>query len=207
MTPSIDNTPDQESKFQSNIVMLFGALFFAVGTALNVEMVVTQSWPTSLYFMLMGLGVVVFLLGLWSRRSWITRDTPRGFIKRNIAFFVLPGAFILFLAYQFGTGVQSVVEEKMTWGYGIATDDTTQTHTIFRFVDYPEYVIGVYSSDLAEKLETVGQDIVDVKIIVTTDFGVMRGFQIAQIGPITQWKGTNSYSSGTDANKAPPWMH
>lgn len=206
MTPPTDDIPQRESPFQSNIVMLFGVLLFLAGAILNVEMYLTDSRPTSIFFALMVIGLVVFFLGLWSKRSWITRGKPRGFFKRNIAFFVLPTVLIFFLAYQVGTGVQTVVEEKMTWTYGIPTEDTSRTHIIFQFANYPDYLIGVYSSDLSEKLKALGQDTVDVRIIVTTDFGVMRAFQVVQIGPITEWDGVVSYSVGASGVNTPPWM-
>ncbi len=89
----------------------------------------------------------------------------------------------------------------MTWSYQPVGNDTTRAHVVLQFVNYPDYMIGVHSTDLPEKLEASG-----VKIIVTADFGVMRGFELAQIGPITQWSTEASYTAGTDNTKAPPWM-
>lgn len=206
MTPSTDDIPQRESQFQSNVVMMFGVFLFLAGLALNAEMYLTGPWRTYLYYALMALGLVVFLLGLWSKGTRITRREPKGFIKNNIAFFVLPGVFILSLAYQVGAGVQTVIEEQMIWSFETPSEDATQMHIIFRFVDYPEHFISVHSSDLAEKLESYGQEVVDVRILVTIDFGVTRGFQLAQVGPFTEWSGVTNYPAGSDVSNAPPWM-
>jgi len=206
VSPPSDDIPQRESRFQSNIVILFGALLFFFGCALNVEMYLDDAWPTSLFFILMGIGLLVVLAGVWSRRSWITRDKPRGLLKRNIVFFVFPAVFLLFLAYRVGMGVQTIVDERMTWSYGNPPEGSTRAHIVLRFLDYPDHVVGIYSSDLGEKLQSLRESVVDVRFLVTTDFGTMRGFQVVQIGPFAQWDGQAEYSGTTDHANAPPWM-
>ncbi len=95
---------------------------------------------------------------------------------------------------------------EMTWHYGEPGDQWPNAkHIILTYVSYPTYHEGIYSSELADHLETLRGDRICVVMSVTYDaIGESKSHRIIEIGGMTQWKDRFSYSSRVGTQGALP---
>ncbi len=102
--------------------------------------------------------------------------------------------------------VRREIAYEMTWQYGEPGDQWPNAkHIILTYVSYPNYHEGIYSSELADHLETLRGDRICVVISVTYDaIGESKSHRIIEIGGMTQWKDRFSYSSRVGAQGALP---
>ena len=194
-----------QKNVQSMITVVAGALMFLTGTALNIWMFFGNFWPTYLFFLVMAVGGVVMLLGVWASRNWIFRDHPLGIIKRNIAIFaaVFLAGIVTIWATQ--TDVKHRVSYQMIWRYSDpSTEASSSRHIILTFADYPHHFIEMDSPDVGSYLKSVGTDRVEVIFEITCDFGRVRSYTAVQIGELTNWR-SHSGSGGGYPHTPSPW--
>ena len=95
----------------------------------------------------------------------------------------------------------------MDWRIGpTSTDWPLSRHVILTFADFPNHHIGVYSSDLAEYLESQPAARVPVIFELTYDeTGSFESERPIQIGELTTWRAAWDYAQ-TDGDSDPsPW--
>jgi len=87
---------------------------------------------------------------------------------------------------------------EMTWHYGEPGEQWPNAkHIILTYVSYPNKHEGIYSSELADHLETLRGDRICVVITVTYDaIGEHKSHRIIEIGGMTRWKSSYSYLAG-----------
>ncbi|MCZ6861402.1 MAG: hypothetical protein O7I42_14205 [Alphaproteobacteria bacterium] len=102
--------------------------------------------------------------------------------------------------------VRREIAYEMTWHYGEPGDQWPNAkHIILTYVSYPNYHEGIYSSELADHLETLGRDRICVVFSVTHDaIGEHKSHRIIEIGGITRWKSRFSYLNSVGAQGALP---
>ena len=133
-------------------------------------------------------------------------------------------AFLVWLAL----GANRQVPHEMIWEYGEpAKEWPAAKHVVLTFAEYPDYYIGIYSSDLGNYLETLPSHRVRVVFEVSPVFGGMHGadwmnplkvldlavgylrgnvwYHEVRIGDLTKWHSDFSYG-GHQGNPGPsPW--
>jgi hypothetical protein len=122
-----------------------------------------------------------------------------------IASLVFMTAAGFWAAFPFVTGAKRIVTHDMQWSYREpAAEYPGADHILLTFADYPGHHIGIYSKDLADYLERLPSNDVQVTFEVVLDFGSTRGFSELQIGELRQWDSQFSYA-GSDGSSASPW--
>ena len=110
------------------------------------------------------------------------------------------------------TSVGPFVDQKdtrsylMTWEV-IENPDlrTHRSEVLLTFVDYPDHYIGEYSDELAAHLQTIQRDQVEVVFHVTSDYGIVRGFNPSEIAGLTSWDSEGGYAGVSGFNNESPW--
>ncbi len=102
--------------------------------------------------------------------------------------------------------VRREIAYEMTWHYGEPGEQWPNAkHIILTYVSNPNQYIGIYSSELADHLETLRGDRICVVISVTYDaIGEHKSHRIIEIGGMTRWKSRFSYISSVGALGALP---
>jgi hypothetical protein len=87
---------------------------------------------------------------------------------------------------------------EMTWHYGEPGEQWPNAkHIILTYVSNPNHYIGIYSSELADHLETLREDRICVVLSVTYDaIWEAKSYRIIEIGGMTRWKSSYSYLAG-----------
>ncbi len=95
----------------------------------------------------------------------------------------------------------------MVWRYGsIDTEWPDCRHVVFRFVDFPGHVLGIYSKDLGQYLESLGTNQVFLQFDVAYDpNGQLKRYRVAQIGDLTRWQSEFQYAGAEYYGGASPW--
>ena len=170
-------------------------------------MFAVAAWPTIVYFIIMGAGLAIVLLGVWSRRNWVRPDRPLGFIKRNIGWVSIISLLAAWVFFALNVGVERRESFEMTWKYADPSPrQPNSKHIVLNFVDFPNHYIGIWSSDLGPYLETLPSKRVRVVFVVTRDFGSVRGYQEVQIGELRKWNSSGGYGGRSgDASLPSPW--
>ena len=90
------------------------------------------------------------------------------------------------------------VAYEMTWHYGEPGEQWPNAkHIILTYVSNPNHYIGIYSSELADHLETLREDRICVVLNVTYDaIWEAKSYRIIEIGGMTRWKSSYSYLAG-----------
>lgn len=105
--------------------------------------------------------------------------------------------------------VRREIAYEMTWRYGPpAKEWPTATHVILTYVSHPNYFEGIYSSELAGHLETLGGGRVCVVMSVTYNaIGEDISRRTIEIGGMTRWKSASSYvgRQGNQRDFPSPW--
>ncbi len=190
---------------QAAIAIALGGMIFLVGLGLNVLMFVTQSWPTYLFFILMGWGAIPLAFGIWARKGW-ERPTIAGKIKKHIAILTILYFFGTYTAWTSSVGVEETVVHEMTWEYGETLKDRPDCkHIVLRFVKWPNHHVGIYSKDLGVYLESLKSNRVPVTFRVTRDWGDVRGYNQTKIGELTSWNSEGGYGGREGDYHPSPW--
>lgn len=95
----------------------------------------------------------------------------------------------------------------MNWTDKGRKNDLKESEVVLRFVDYPQFFIGIYSNELAEYLKKRGQERISTEFVVTSDFGCMRGFHETKIEDLSTWRSLRGYSGvqGNARDYDSPW--
>jgi hypothetical protein len=79
-------------------------------------------------------------------------------------------------------------------------------HIILTYVSNPNHYIGIYSSELADHLDTLRGNRICVVLSVTYDaIWEAKSYRIIEIGDMTRWKSSYSYAAGGGAQLPAPW--
>ena len=106
--------------------------------------------------------------------------------------------------------VRREIAYEMTWHYGERGEQWPNAkHIMLTYVSNPNYYESIYSSELADHLETLRGDRICVVISVTYDaIGEHKSHRIIEIGGMTRWKSRFS-GTGTTSGPGPvgeaPW--
>ncbi len=102
--------------------------------------------------------------------------------------------------------VRREIAYEMTWHYGEPGEQWPNAkHIILTYVSNPNHYIGIYSSELADHLETLREDRICVVLNVTYDaIWEAKSYRIIEIGGMTRWKSSYSYAAGGGAQGALP---
>ena len=102
--------------------------------------------------------------------------------------------------------VRREIAYEMTWQYGERGTQWPNTkHIILTYVSNPNYYIGIYSSELADHLDTLRGNRICLVLSVTYDaIGESKSYRIIEIGGMTRWKSSFSYGGGGGAQGALP---
>ena len=102
--------------------------------------------------------------------------------------------------------VRREIAYEMTWHYGERGEQWPNAkHIILTYVSNPNYYIGIYSSELADHLDTLREDQICVVLSVTYNaIGESKSYRIIEIGGMTRWKSSFSYGGGGGAQGALP---
>ncbi len=94
--------------------------------------------------------------------------------------------------------VRREIAYEMTWHYGEPGEQWPNAkHIILTYVSNPNHYIGIYSSELADHLETLREDRICVVLSVTYDaIWEAKSYRIIEIGGMTRWKSSYSYLAG-----------
>jgi hypothetical protein len=161
------------------------------------------------FFIVIAVGLIFLLLGYWSRRNWVFRDRPPGWIKRHIGWITAGTLLALILISQIAVNVTTLEPFEMTWRNEPDPQRPDLGHIILTFVNFPNYYVGIYSSDLGRYLESLPTDRVTVVFAVTRDLGDVRGYQEVQIGDLRSWHAGGGHG-GRSGNYRPdeptPWQ-
>jgi hypothetical protein len=198
----MSNTP------QTRLALNIGWMLLVMGGVLNLWMFLSGGWPTMVFFIVMAVGLAFLLLGFWSRRNWILRDRPPGWVKRHIGWIVTGTLSALLLISWIAVNVTTLEPFEMTWRYEPLQNRPDLQHIVLTFVEYPNYHVGVYSADLGRYLESLPDDRVTVVFEVTRDLGKVRGYQEVQIGELSSWHeagGHGGRSGNYDPAAPTPW--
>lgn len=200
---------DKPERSESRFTIILGAVIFGLGLVFNILMFLGGGWLTGVFFIIMGIGAFVMLLGVWARRNWVFRARPPGWVKRHIGLVA-----VLFLLSIFVLSVLFVNKTEhrtypMTWSYGEPSErHSTLKHIVLTFVDYPNYYVGIWSSDLHLYLERLPTKEMPVVFRVTTDFGNVRAYQEIQIGELKKWDESGGHGGrigNYDPKEKSPW--
>ncbi len=102
--------------------------------------------------------------------------------------------------------VRREIAYEMTWHYGEPGEQWPNAeHVILTYVSNPNQYIGIYSSELADHLETLLGNRICVVLSVTYDaIWEAKSYRIIEIGGMTRWKSIYSYAAGGGAQGALP---
>ena len=102
--------------------------------------------------------------------------------------------------------VRREIAYEMTWHYGEPGEQWPNAkHIILTYVSNPNQYIGIYSSELADHLETLLGNRICVVLSVTYDaIWEAKSYRIIEIGGMTRWKSIYSYAAGGGAQGALP---
>ena len=102
--------------------------------------------------------------------------------------------------------VRREIAYEMTWQYGERGTQWPNTkHIILTYVSNPNHYIGIYSSELADHLDTLRGNRVCLVLSVTYDaIGESKSYRIIEIGGMTRWKSNFSYGGGGGAQGVLP---
>jgi hypothetical protein len=197
-------------KAQSGFAIGMGWFLIVLGGVLNVWMFLAGGWPTFVFFIVMAVGLVFVALGYWSRRNWVFRNRPAGWIKRHIGWITAGTLVTLIVISQIAVNVTTEESFEMIWRYEPFPQRPDLRHIILTFADFPNYYVGIYSSDLGQYLERLPSGRVKVVFAVTRDLGDVRGYQEVQIGDLRSWNASGGHG-GRTGNYRPgeptPWRN
>jgi len=94
--------------------------------------------------------------------------------------------------------VRREIAYEMTWHYGEPGEQWPNAkHIILTYVSNPNRYIGIYSSELADHLDTLRGNRICVVLSVTYDaIWEAKSYRIIEIGGMTRWKSSYSYLAG-----------
>ena len=161
------------------------------------------------FLFLGGLPLFVLLAFLICRITGVT--VPKAWVAL-VASLVFTGLFTLFLTgYGPFVGQTEIREYRMTWEIQPPPPDSgiTQPRVVLTFVDFPAHFIYHDSDELAEHLNTGGQEEISVVFEVTSDYGKVRGFSELEIAGLNGWKIDPEGQSGAGVvggdSRPSPW--
>jgi len=193
---------------QAGFSIGLGWFLIILGGLFNVWMFLRGGWPTSVFFIVMAVGLIFLLFGYWSRRNWVFNDRPPGWVKRHVGSITAATLLTLLIISFIAVDVTTLEPFEMTWRYEPFPKRPDLKHIILTFVDFPNYYIGIYSSDLGRYLESLPADHVTVVFEVTRDLGGVRGYQEVQIGDLRKWHeggGHGGRKGNYNPNDPTPW--
>ncbi len=124
-----------------------------------------------------------------------------------ISFLIFTGLFTLF-ATSYGPFVDNkeMREYEMTWSIKTTPSrGMKESEIILRFVEFPHYVVGEYSDELATHLRENAGDKITARIRVTSDYGNVRGYSVREIAGLSGWKSEWGYASVSGFPEKSPW--
>ena len=96
----------------------------------------------------------------------------------------------------------------MTWSYGEPAENwPDRKHVVLQFADYHGYVIGRYSSDLGDYLDTLATDTVTVRFKVHRRLGCVHSYTLLSIGALKEWDEEGGYGGMVGTGSPSPWHH
>ena len=112
---------------------------------------------------------------------------------------LLLGLYIFFVGLTWFSivGDTSHRTYSMNWVNRGTKNNFNQPEIFLEYVDYPGFHEGIYSEELADYLNTLATNQVDVKFEVTSNFGCVRSFYEVQIGNLTPVPSRWGYSGRT----------
>lgn len=163
---------------QSTFVLVLGGLFLLAGILHLGSLIVWNGWPTLHFALFFAAGGVLLLAGIWARRGAPT--WPR----RHVGWLAGIGVAAGIGTWVIGTGQTERRSFEMRWSYGDpATNRDGEPHVVLTYLAAPACREGFYSRALAEYLEGTGDSVVTIELQITRDFGRLRGYRIARLGP------------------------
>ena len=125
-------------------------------------------------------------------------------------YLALAGVSVLYLAsvsavWRTFVGRQTEQAFWMTWVNKGDQNDYRAPHIVLEFVDFPEHHVGIFSSDLANRLQRLARDRVQVKFEMTSSFGCFVGFRETEIGGLTRWNSAFEYTGAGGQYDPSPW--
>jgi hypothetical protein len=126
------------------------------------------------------------------RRPWMLprSATPRQ--RRIVGVSVAAFVAAVLLVNRFAIGIERTIIEPAKWNYTDSTDERGIREIHLRFVHYPKCFERFYSRELADYLEKRGDQQVPVTLVITSDFGEVRGISVRSVGDfkdMSGWRG------------------
>ena len=146
--------------------------------------------------------ILLSLLGCWIFRAKASKG--RVAIASSVIFCVL---FAIFLT-GFGPFINQmeVRDYMMTWEIKPPRpEDSKQAEVVFSFIDYPGHFITKRSDQLAEHLQTKGEEEVKIVFEFILDYGKVRGFSETEIAGLKTWKSEWRTAGTSGQPDRSPW--
>lgn len=103
-------------------------------------------------------------------------------------------------------GQEETREYMMTWDIKPSpSGETKESEVVLSFVDFPGHYIGVYSEELATYLRDKGDPRAKAVLLVTSDYGRVRGFHETEIAGLREWKSAGGYAGTAGSPSRSPW--
>jgi hypothetical protein len=154
-------------------------------------------------------GISVMALGMWASRNSIPHNRLLAFIKRHIgllALILFGSTFIVMNIFSNKEYYPAYENHEMTWSYvPYSSTDPESKHVILRFVNDPSHIIGIFSEDLRDYLESLPDNHVTVIFEVRQDSKRAKTSQEIKIGGLTEWHTSFRYEGHGFPNHMPPF--
>ena len=199
------------------VIALFGSLlissYYVPAVAVSLQQLTLRHLPLlplALFPALLLCSATVYAASvltrsdLLHRRSWMLprSATPRQ--RRIVGMSVVAFVAAVLLVYTFAVGIERSIIEPAKWNYTESADERGVREIHLRFIRYPNCFERFYSSELAAYLERRGDQPVPVTLIITSDFGEVRGISVRSVGDFTDMSGWRG--GGTEGqNPKCPW--
>ena len=157
------------------------------------------------------LAMFFFRLGYFMPLTWaaglmlVVFITLPAWLKRQSNLVIIVTLYCLSIAFSYYAFFdhKRIDVQPMTWTIKQSDNQWKQREVVFEFVNHPGQVVGMYSDDVADYLNHIRANPIDVSFRITSDLGCVRGFDATRIGNLENWRSASGYSGSHGVSQLP----